>query len=340
MYSLSRFSSKQWAVRLVGLLLCGVATAQTCNPNVLGTFTSWTISGGTVVDSATGLVWQRCSNGQSWTGSSCLGTATISAWAAAVSGAPAGWRLPNVKELESMVERRCASPAVDAVAFPSVPAASFWSSTPGWAVSFNDGSVLSGQSATTAMAVRYVQGGASASGYTSGITGSGACTTQAPADFKRLEWVENTDSTLYDARTGLTWDRCVLGQSWSTAANGCVGTPETMSWSAAHFRANGAIFLSNNGWRVPNVKELESIVDRRCALPALNPEFFRGNKEILTWSSTPGWAVNMADGSVVSGQSATFGMSVRLVRGGRDASAFDTANGQGRAQCWAGRRLA
>ena len=483
MPSIPHFSLKQWAVVFVGTLLFGMASAQTCNSNIVSSFTSWSGNGSTLTDNTTGLIWQRCASGQSWTGSSCAGTATTSAWAAAVSGAPAGWRLPNVKELESMVERRCASPAVDAGAFPGMPSVSFWSSTPGWAVSFSDGSVGSGQNVATAMAVRYVQGGnaasdfdagpgvstscvgnvpldrvvsqlvvnvddtvtdqttrltwrrcaegmtfgagrcttgtlaslnwqqatelslvpanavdgwrvpnvkeleslvdrscanpavnggrfpdqpavdfwsstpgwavslndgsvlsgqtlanakavrmvkggAGATAYTPGSAGSGACTTQAPADFKRREWVENTDQTLYDARTGLTWDRCVLGQSWSTAANGCVGTPETLSWSAAHFRANGAIFLSSNGWRVPNVKELESIVDRRCALPALNPEFFRGNKETLTWSSTPGWAVNMADGSVVSGQSATFGMSVRLVRGGKDASAFDAAKGQ------------
>ena len=163
MPSIPHFSLKQWAVAFVGTLLFGTASAQTCNSNIVSSFTSWSGNGSTVTDNTTGLVWQRCASGQTWTGSSCSGTATTSAWAAAVTGAPAGWRLPNVKELESMVERRCASPAVDSGAFPNVPAVSFWSSTPVWAVNFSDGSVLSGQSAATAMAVRYVQGGNAAS---------------------------------------------------------------------------------------------------------------------------------------------------------------------------------
>lgn len=137
------------------------------------------------------------------------------------------------------------------------------------------------------------------------------------------QWVENGDSTLFDNSTGLTWDRCVLGQTWSTALSACTGTPESLTWSGALLRANLAMFNGRAGWRVPNVKELESIVDRRCSSPALNPEFFRGNRETTTWSSTPGWAVNMADGSVVSGQAAATGMAVRLVRGGVKSAAFD-----------------
>ena len=164
---------------------CSATFAQTCNPNALSTFTSWSNGGSTLVDNATGLVWQRCAVGQSWTGSTCSGTASTATWAAAVSGAPAGWRLPNVKELESMVERRCYTPALDGSAFPGAPSVQFWSSTPGWAVNFNDGRVLNGLSAASAMAVRYVKGGASnAVSYTPGSTGSGQCTTQAPAEFK------------------------------------------------------------------------------------------------------------------------------------------------------------
>lgn len=315
-----------WRVAWAGmvLLVSDAALAQTCNPSALSTFTSWSNGGSTIVDNATGLVWQRCAVGQSWTGSTCSGTASTATWATAVSGAPAGWRLPNVKELESMVERRCYTPAVDGSAFPGAPSVQFWSSTPGWAVNFNDGRVLNGLSAASAMAVRYVKGGASnAVSYTPGSTGSGQCTTQAPAEFKLTDWVENADGTLYDGGTGLTWDRCVQGQSWSAAAGGCTGTPEALTWSAALARADAAFFSGRTGWRVPNVKELESILDRRCSRPPLNPDFFRGNREALTWSSTPMWAVNFVDGSVRSGWDASTAMAVRLVRGGVKMAAYD-----------------
>ena len=150
-----------WRVALTGLawLVSGTVLAQTCNPSTQSSFPSWSGNGDTVTDTATGLVWQRCAVGQGWSGGACIGTAFASAWAAAVTGPPLGWRLPNVKELESIVERRCAAPAMNTAAFPAAPSVNFWSSTPGWAVSFNDGSVLSGQAAGTGMAERYVQGG-------------------------------------------------------------------------------------------------------------------------------------------------------------------------------------
>ena len=47
----------------------------------------------------------------------------------------------------------------------------------------------------------------------------------------------------------------------------------------------------------------------------------------MTWSSTPGWAVNMADGSVLSGQAASTTMAVRWVRGGSKSAGFDSRFG-------------
>ena len=288
----------------------------------------------TVTDQNTGLTWRRCAEGMIYASGRCSSFSTYStySWQQALAvpaqSGNAGWRVPNVKELESLVDRSCANPAVSGGRFPDQPAVDFWSSTPGWAVSFNDGSVLSGQTYSAAKAVRLVKDGASAAvSFTTGAGGAGLCTTQAPSDFRLTQWLENLDGTLFDSGTGLTWDRCVLGQTWSASIGACTGTPETLSWSAGLQRANLASFFGRSNWRVPNVKELESIVDRRCSSPALNPDLFRGNQETMTWSSTPGWAVNMADGSVLSGQVASTAMAVRLVRGGLNSAAYDVRLG-------------
>lgn len=91
-----------------------------------------------VRDRATGLVWRRCAEGQSWIGERCRGLATLQTWAqalqtaqdAAAGGLP--WRLPNVKELATLVDDQRFDPAMDPLAFPDVPtggASAFWSAT-------------------------------------------------------------------------------------------------------------------------------------------------------------------------------------------------------------------
>ncbi|MEO7493541.1 MAG: DUF1566 domain-containing protein [Massilia sp.] len=114
----------------------------------------------TVTDLATGLVWKRCAEGLS--GATCTGTAFTGDWSqalarvAAVNSGAAGtinagstdWRLPNRAELASLVERKCAAPAINSAVFPATPAQSFWSSSPyaliattSWYVDFNAGDV-------------------------------------------------------------------------------------------------------------------------------------------------------------------------------------------------------
>jgi hypothetical protein len=40
------------------------------------------------------------------------------------------WRLPNIKELASIIEYACFAPAITVDTFPDTPSAGFWSNTP------------------------------------------------------------------------------------------------------------------------------------------------------------------------------------------------------------------
>lgn len=58
------------------------------------------------------------------------------------------WRLPDIKELESLTDDRQHTPAIDAAAFPETKTAGYWSSTSlaenprfAWFVYFNNGYV-------------------------------------------------------------------------------------------------------------------------------------------------------------------------------------------------------
>jgi len=125
---------------------------------------------GTITDTATKLVWQKCSNGQDTT--DCTGTATSQSWAEAVtycnglSLADKTWRLPNRNELRSIVDYpNHSQPAIDTTAFPNTQSNNYWSSSTyafnissAWAVGFSSYGSLSRQGKTSTYYVRCVSG--------------------------------------------------------------------------------------------------------------------------------------------------------------------------------------
>ncbi len=94
----------------------------------------------TVTDMGTGLVWQR-SHFAAMTWLDALQTCEDLDLAGLTD-----WRLPNLKETQTLVDDRRLQPSIDVVAFPDTPSEWFWSSTPiqfppdeAWATSYTDG---------------------------------------------------------------------------------------------------------------------------------------------------------------------------------------------------------
>lgn len=140
----------------------------------------------------------------------------------------------------------------------------------------------------------------------------------------------NSDGTVADTGTGLTWDQCAWGQTGAT----CVGgAPVVQSWPQAlviAVQANTANYKGHNDWRLPNRTALESLVDLGVANPAIDATKFSATPAEKFWSSTTyaptpssAWQVDFNDGN--SGPAAkTEAHAVRLVRGG---NAFDGLDG-------------
>jgi hypothetical protein len=91
-----------------------------------------------VADTVNHLSWRRCVEGMTWQGPNCVGTPTLLFWSDALAYANAvaastgvGWRLPNIKELQSIVVLSTKSPTIDHSLFPQTPATFTWSSTGG-----------------------------------------------------------------------------------------------------------------------------------------------------------------------------------------------------------------
>lgn len=140
------------------------------------------------------------------------------------------------------------------------------------------------------------------------LTASAACPSRPTTERFVINGAEVTDQ-----RTGLTWARCSVGQSWSGSA--CTGTATTMTHEAAMAHAQG-----QSGWRMPNVKELASLADIGCANPAIDSVAFP-NTPFSGWSSSPyagssnvAWFVGFGDGGVGYFGGRGSNVAVRLVR--------------------------
>lgn len=96
--------------------------------------------------------------------------------------------------------------------------------------------------------------------------------------------VDNNNGTVSDSKTGLIWKKCIEGLSYDTASNSCIGNIQSLStiftWQEAFTQATntnaGTVGenFSHVDWRVPNMKELTSIVELKCYDPAINTNAF------------------------------------------------------------------
>ena len=146
---------------------------------------------------------------------------------------------------------------------------------------------------------------------------------------QRNIWYENRfsingDQTVTDNLTGLMWaqnaDLPIQDISWQQA----------LDYPAAMNSANGgAGTLGHNDWRLPDIGELESLVDRSRSYPALPAGHpFTGVQSAYYWSSTPTsgsfsyiFGVDFGDGIRYGEHKYNFGF-VWPVRGERTAASL------------------
>jgi hypothetical protein len=247
---------------------------------------------GTVTDTATGLVWQKCSNGL--TGTNCnFGGAATATWANAgtycstLTLAGRTWRLPSGQELQTLADYSQPSSAIDGAFFPATVAGYYWSSTTyaldsnkAWFVNFTNGAVNNFNKTSTYL-VRCVSG---------------------PSKGSSSSFTDNNDGTVKDNATGLIWQKCSQGQNNDST---CSGSAMYANWTAAlNYCSN--LNLAGRTWRLPTVNELGSLLDTTKTIqPTIDTTAFPNTVANGYWSSTtyaPGttlaWLVNFNDGNV------------------------------------------
>lgn len=261
--------------------------------------TSWVC----VQDNITGLLWSP-DQGDSvnWTGSEeVVSNANTNELCGKTD-----WRLPEVKELLGIISYDADSyqdgNTIDITYFddtqvgdPADKAVWYWTATAAaskqWGVTFqpiyNDTEKSASLSTLstdelTVHSVRLVSGSVKTSNFTELDGGS----------------------TVQDNNTGLIWKRCLEGQTFSNG--GCSATGIEKTWEQA-------LALDDGTWRIPNIKELQSIFGEEAYFPTSE----------LVWSSSPyagntqnSWIVDFASGLLWKSisQDTTDSVYVRLVR--------------------------
>jgi hypothetical protein len=247
----------------------------------------------TVTDNNTGLMWEQNTDYKTWANAVSYCNDLV----LPLTNGYADWRLPTKKELMSIVDYSVASPdpTIQETYFPDAQAFQYWTSTEyaaasgnAWVVDFSYGSGSSGPK-TASHGVRCVRGGQSYQN----LTGNG-------------------DGTVTDTTTGLMWQQ---------------GENDIKSWGDALSFCNNLVLPLTNSyedWRLPNIRELESLTDD-TRYPAINKAFFPEAYEsdwieTYYWSSTTytsdtivAWAVRY-DGAASLTNNKGANVYVRCVR--------------------------
>jgi hypothetical protein len=266
-----------------------------------------------VQDYATGLLWQGCAAGI--TGPECsTGGAVGYTWLDALLycdqlnwDGMKGWHLPDPFELDTIVDLGTFYPSIDTLFFPGTPSVGFWSSSSsagGGAIQvyFDHGSIQTEYSKTAPALVRCVHDQPPLQ----------------PARFTRD--ASSNEPVVLDNITGLLWQGCVRGMSGSVCDSGLPGGQ--YSWSDALAYCEGLYWAGYSDWRLPNRKELRSIVNERSYSSSVDATAFPGTPSYFFWTSSSYAADSNAVwmtqdvSTVVAGQDDTvkMGKSVRCVR--------------------------
>lgn len=215
---------------------------------------------GTITDTITGLMWQKTDGGEMTIDSAhkYVQNLTLATYT--------DWRLPSVSESFSLLNLQMMNPALNTVYFPNTMAEYWWCLD----TAFNNPSKIW---------VTNAGGGQGPHPKTETISAGGnkRFHTRAVRDINTpniisQRFTDNGDSTITDNLTGLTWQK--------------FGTNDTMSWENALLRAESNITAGHNDWRLPNIKEIESINNIKANAPSAYTSFFPNLKASNYWSST------------------------------------------------------
>jgi len=215
---------------------------------------------GTVTDTVTGLMWQKTDGGEMTIQNAQLYCNTLTL------GGYTNWRLPNAYEGYSILNLGDLNPALDTNYFTKNSAEYWWTSDR----QVGDTSVIWVTNAGGGIGNHPMTETISAGGVKNFYVRAVRNITTPPVI--PAHFTDNGDGTVTDNLTSLTWEKVLV--------------QDTIPWEQALNYADTLKLAGYTDWRLPNIKELQSISDLTVTNPAMNPIFTLGTGAKFYWSST------------------------------------------------------
>ena len=109
--------------------------------------------------------------------------------------------------------------------------------------------------------------------------------------------------TIKDVKNNIIWLRCTVGQTWDYESKSCTGEIVKLNHDEIEIAMMQAKEQLGGSWRLPTLKELESIVCKKCDKPKVNDKYFPNISPEAYWTKTQNklnskmyWTVNFMTG--------------------------------------------
>ena len=215
---------------------------------------------GTVTDTITGLMWQQADGGEMTIENAVTYCSTLT-----LAGYT-DWRLPNAHESFSILNHQNVNPSLDNTVFPTSLAEYWWTSD---------------RQPNDSSKVWVTNGGGGVGNHpkTETISAGGLkhFNTRAVRDIHPTSIIpnhfsDNLNGTVTDNLTNLIWQKNSMNDS--------------LTWEDALVKADTMLLAGYNDWRLPNIKELQSINIEQIMNPSINTTYFTNIGINKLWSST------------------------------------------------------
>jgi len=215
---------------------------------------------GTITDNITGLMWQQIDGGEMTVENAITYCASLN-----LAGY-SDWRLPTPLESFSILNLQHNNPALNTTYFPSTGAEYWWTS----AYQVGDNSKVwctnSGGGIGNKPKTETISAGGTKSYHVRAVR------SVQPIISIPNRFSDNNDGTITDVLTQLVWQK--------------VPNPTALTWEQAISYAEGLTLANASDWRLPNIKELQSLNDETLVNPSVNTTYFPNIGSRNYWSST------------------------------------------------------